>query len=501
MMTSDRNEVLWKPEHLGLPIGGSPHAISACLPLWRDVIGYEEGDPRVINALTCGYPRFFLHPMVRKLTEQFLKKKNLRDRYALIFTSHSVADKARTWLVAKGITTECHTLAGGEGGATVVTVPISAEKMARFYWRISGQGLSSRAAEDILNNTPIESDQSNGNQSAKSGIRETLAEIHGVQPGDVYLCASGMSAIFSLIQSARQLEADATHVQIGFPYVDTWKDLENFSPDRRFLNSVESGDLLSEFESISGSVGLILSECPSNPLLETPDPELLRDISKKRGAILAIDDTVASSVNIRALPYADVVTTSLSKWFNGRGDALGGALILNPQSDHYQKLGDILNQEGCWDDDLYERDARVILENSSHFASRVHQAGLNAGRLITFLENHPRVERLHFTDASNSAAYAKLTRAGSTIPALISMELNGGEKAASRFYDNLMVSKGPSLGTDWTLACPYTLLAHYDELEWVESCGVSRNLIRISVGSEPAAELLDIFGQALDSVD
>jgi len=56
--------------------------------------------------------------------------------------------------------------------------------------------------------------------------------------------------------------------------------------------------------------------------------------------------------------------------------------------------------------------------------------------------------------------------------------------SSPRIYDRLAVCKGPSLGTIFTLACPFTLLAHYTELDWAESCGVSRHLIRISVGLE-----------------
>ena len=59
------------------------------------------------------------------------------------------------------------------------------------------------------------------------------------------------------------------------------------------------------------------------------------------------------------------------------------------------------------------------------------------------------------------------------------------------------VTKGPSLGTNYTLACPYTLLAHYPELDWAESCGVSRWLVRVSVGLEQAADLIERFDQAL----
>lgn len=54
------------------------------------------------------------------------------------------------------------------------------------------------------------------------------------------------------------------------------------------------------------------------------------------------------------------------------------------------------------------------------------------------------------------------------------------------FFDHLNVRKGPSLGTCYTLACPYTVLAHYDELAWAAACGVSASLIRVSVGLEDA---------------
>jgi cystathionine gamma-synthase len=64
----------------------------------------------------------------------------------------------------------------------------------------------------------------------------------------------------------------------------------------------------------------------------------------------------------------------------------------------------------------------------------------------------------------------------------------------------LSLSKGPSFGTEFSLACPYTLLAHYDELEWAEGCGVSRNLIRFSVGTEGSEELIKRFTEAFAAI-
>jgi cystathionine gamma-synthase len=72
--------------------------------------------------------------------------------------------------------------------------------------------------------------------------------------------------------------------------------------------------------------------------------------------------------------------------------------------------------------------------------------------------------------------------------------------AASRaFFDTLPSYKGPSLGTSFTLACPYTILAHYWELEWAAKYGIEETLIRISVGTENKEELLKAFQVALNA--
>ena len=75
------------------------------------------------------------------------------------------------------------------------------------------------------------------------------------------------------------------------------------------------------------------------------------------------------------------------------------------------------------------------------------------------------------------------------------------DRNAMAFYDHLRVCKGPSLGANYALACPYTLLAHYDELDFVESHGVSRYLVRVSIGLEDLTDLKARFDEALSFVD
>ena len=78
----------------------------------------------------------------------------------------------------------------------------------------------------------------------------------------------------------------------------------------------------------------------------------------------------------------------------------------------------------------------------------------------------------------------------------MSIVLRDPENTTPVFFDNLEICKGPNLGTNFTLCCPYTILAHYTELEFVESCGVSRWLLRVSIGTEPVEELWSRFERA-----
>lgn len=67
------------------------------------------------------------------------------------------------------------------------------------------------------------------------------------------------------------------------------------------------------------------------------------------------------------------------------------------------------------------------------------------------------------------------------------------------FYNTVQLSKGPSLGTNFTLVCPYSILAHYNELDEVAKWGVDPNLVRLSIGMEKTEDLLKTLKEALDA--
>jgi len=108
------------------------------------------------------------------------------------------------------------------------------------------------------------------------------------------------------------------------------------------------------------------------------------------------------------------------------------------------------------------------------------------------------VEKVWYPKWEFSSAYESVRRANGGWGSLVTFLPRRAETTSARVYDLLQVCKGPSLGAEFTLACPFTLLAHYAELEWAESCGVSRYLIRLSVGLEDPRELWRRLDRALN---
>ena len=114
-------------------------------------------------------------------------------------------------------------------------------------------------------------------------------------------------------------------------------------------------------------------------------------------------------------------------------------------------------------------------------------------------QKHPAIEKVWYPKWEFSEAYEAVRRKDGGWGALVTFLPKNAGRTSPQIYDRMEVCKGPSLGTSFTLACPFTLLAHYTELEWAEACGVSRYLIRLSVGLEEPKELWARIEKALDS--
>ena len=88
------------PTDLGRPIPDSPHAVSACLPPWADNIGYEEGEPRVKDKLTTGYPRFVYNRFCRDLFNTVAQAVDQPGHDCLVFPTRAAAVRTATFINA-----------------------------------------------------------------------------------------------------------------------------------------------------------------------------------------------------------------------------------------------------------------------------------------------------------------------------------------------------------------------------------------------------------------
>ncbi len=481
----------WRAEDLGAPIPDSPHAVSVSLPTWAHNIGYEEGDPKVVDVMKTGYPRFFMPRVVRRLCGEIEKELGRGEEKCLVFWSPEAAERCRAFVEErhdgwKVRTTETR------GGIGAFFFPEEVRKTAELYWRYCGEIVSTREAESNLAGKSPDED---AGSDAQRIIRERIAETSICGPEDVYLFPSGMMGVYAVHRMLQRVLPGKRTEQFDFPYVDVLKVQEEFGAGASFHHH-GNAEGLAEVVKLMKSEGLagVFCEMPSNPLLRSVDLPALKDACRQHATALVVDDTVGTSVNVDVDPFGDVMTTSLTKFFSGLGDVMAGAVRLNPESPFYSEFKSFLEMES--DAGMWWEDAVVLEENSRDFEARVRKKNENGEALCDYLREHPLVESLYFPKWATRESYDTVRREGGGFGALFSMVLKDRERTSPQFFDALRVSKGPSLGTNYSICCPYTLLAYYEELETVEACGVSRWLIRFSAGMEEIDDLIGRFEDA-----
>ena len=207
---------------------------------------------------------------------------------------------------------------------------------------------------------------------------------------------------------------------------------------------------------------------------------------------------------------------------------MAGALVLNPQSPFYHDLKQW--QSLRYEDLLYEEDAVVLEKNSRDFKERLQHINRTTRSLVQWLQQQPQVQAVYTPynqpdarwgdaavhpteggakadgDGVSASALAPLhpSLKGGVSPGfggLFSIVLRHPAVTSAAFYDCVRISKGPSLGNNFSLLCPYTLLAHYAELDWAESVGIHRFLLRFSLGLEDELDLRQRFAAALQHIE
>ncbi|KAI0070842.1 PLP-dependent transferase [Panus rudis PR-1116 ss-1] len=336
---------------------------------------------------------------------------------------------------------------------------------------------------------------------------------------DVFLFPTGMAAIWNAHQAALGSLPVNKSVCFGFTYTDTLKILQKWGPGCHFFgygldSDIEELDRLLAKEVAENPgrppVLALFTEFPSNPLLRSPDLPRLRQLADKYDFLIVVDDTIGNYVNVAVLPYADIVVSSLSKIFSGDANVAGGSLVLNPKGRHYSELKTYFGKN--FEDTFFDEDALYMERNSRDFKRRIRIIDQNAEAVCDFLRSRSLasspnnkslvIKEVYYPKYTTLENYKRchVPEPDAGFGGLFSLTFTTS-KAARVFFDTLPCYKGPSLGTNFTLACPYTLLGHYTELDWAARYGVEADLVRVSIGMEDRAKLLADFEQTLQAAE
>lgn len=490
---------------LGRRIPDSLHAVSCSLPTLKDIIGYEEKDPKTLRHMSSGYPRFVVHPLLREI-ETLWRKRYQLDRKTLWLTSSGGMARALSDHLRPA---DCRLIEDGGLAAVYHDDNSELNRTARAFLQHVGGFLPSRQAEDYLVQCGFREriePEAVFDGPPDREVRAVLARLLGLgDAGAVCLANSGMNAVYAAFRAVAAVQSQrgrSVWLQVGWLYLDTIAILRDFTgkPENyRMVPDVCDLELLASVLADCGDrVAGIMIEAPTNPLVQTPDLEAVRILADKHDALLVIDPTIASPANVDVFRFADVLVNSLTKYAASDGDVIAGAVVVNPGA---RDAAELRRHVSDFVEPPYARDtARLALEMQD-YGSVVNRINSNTQRLAAFLQGHPAVRKVFWAlEAKSAENYRKIARHPDAVGCMITFELNG---ALQDFYNRIPLAKGPSFGIRTSLLCPFMYMAHYELASRPEGrdhlrrLGIDPDLIRVSVGTEPIDDLIAAFAHAL----
>ncbi len=229
-------------------------------------------------------------------------------------------------------------------------------------------------------------------------------------------------------------------------------------------------------------------ETPSNPLTEVADITALAELAHSRGALLLVDNCLCTPALQRPLELgADVVIHSATKYLDGQGRCMGGAVVGRAKTVGEEVFG-FLRSAGPT---MSPFNAWVFLKGLETLKLRMQAHSENAMALANWLQEHPAVAKVHYPGLTSHPQHDLSNRQQLTAGGIVSFEVNGGQAAAWRLIDaTRLISITANLGdTKSTITHPATTTHGRLSDEEKQLSGISEGLIRIAVGLENIDDL------------
>ncbi|KAF4455468.1 hypothetical protein F53441_2258 [Fusarium austroafricanum] len=537
-----------KSEFGHAPPPQTPYSVITNLPGWDVALALREGDPSPMKRVVHIYPRYMPTHYPAHLGLEIAKHLGHSDKAALVYLNPAIwphtlrhithENRGEKRMTTQDVTLKCVDIAGHRVYAILVD-PMAMPAMV-LTWRNPGLGLSVRGAEDLLNSIdtikdvsfkvgkdPIPSPTWAPESEAHDALRERIVELlHRAPidadkvkcaPNDVFLYPTGMAAIFhssNLLTKHRP----GTIVVLGIIFHNTYHHLLEECPQGITHFGKVDDEGLSAFENWlkqekedGRPVSYAYVEVPGNPTLESPDTCRLKRLSEEYGFFLIIDDTVSGFANIDVLSHSDILLSSLTKSFSGYANVMGGSIVLNPLSPHYQTLQPLLKESHH--NELFTSDAKVLLSNSKDFFERTKILNRNARAMANFLHeaislpDSPVINVQYPALLASKTNYDTLLR--KTTPelpepgygCLLTVEFSDVETATA-FYNRAGFYPSPHLAGHVTIMFAYNMVVFGkkpEEKAYMHELGVREASVRISAGLESEEDLIDTLRDALQA--
>ena len=338
-------------------------------------------------------------------------------------------------------------------------------------------------------------DYTRSGNPTRERLEQALAVLEG---GSGAACTStGMSAVLL----ALNLLPHGSHVLCTVDcYGGTFRTLEHAKLAYGLeVTYLDLADLEAVRQALRPDTGMIWVETPSNPLLRLSDLGALARIAGEAGALLVVDNTFLSPVLQRPFDFgADLVVHSTTKYLNGHSDVVGGAVVAGPGRPALtQRIGALNNLLGI---SQSPHDCGLVLRGlkTLHLRMQAHEA--NARALAAFLSNHPAVASVNYPGLPAHPQHELAKRQQLGFGGMLSFELKDG---APEVVDRLLLALrwftlAESLGGVESLVAHPASMTHASMTpEARQRAGIRDGLIRLSVGIEDAADLVEDLRQAL----
>jgi len=328
-----------------------------------------------------------------------------------------------------------------------------------------------------------------------AAFQERLAALEGAQC--CVATASGMSAILAcvlgLLKSGDHIVASQSLFGATVQLFNNW--LTRLGIQTSFVAGVDPGAWA---KAVQPNTRLLFVETPSNPLTEVYEIAALAAVAHARDALLAVDNCFCTPALQRPLELgADLVIHSATKYLDGQGRVLGGAvlgkraLIEEPLTAFLRNAGPTLSPFNAW----------VLLKGLETLRLRMEAHSTGALALAHWLERHPSVERVYYPGLESHPQFALAKRQQRTGGGVVSFVVKGGREAAWRVVDaTRVISITANLGdAKTTITHPASTTHGRLSPQARAAAGIEEGLLRVAVGLEAVRDLEEDLARGLSA--